>query len=67
MFLIFYLKEDFDSGLKFRSMILPDKFLDQDTPDNMYRTAGLDSNSIVEKIESILNSNVVIAKNKNLS
>ena len=57
----------FDSGLKFRSMILPDKFLDQDTPDNMYKTAGLDGNSIVEKIESILNSNVVIAKNKNLS
>ena len=60
-------REFFDSGLKFRSMILPDKFLDQDTPDNMYKTAGLDSNSIVEKIESILNSNVVIAKNKNLS
>ena len=57
----------FDSGLKFRSMILPDKFLDQDTPDNMYKIAGLDSNSIVEKIENILNSNVVIAKNKNLS
>ena len=57
----------FDSGLKFRSMILPDKFLDQDTPDNMYKTAGLDSNSIIEKIEIILNSNVVIAKNKNLS
>ena len=57
----------FDKGLKFRSMILPDKFLDQDTPDNMYKTAGLDSSSIVEKIESILNSNVVIAKNKNLS
>ena len=57
----------FDSGLKFRSMILPDKFLDQDTPDNMYKAAGLDSNSIVEKIENILNSNVVIAKNKNLS
>ena len=53
--------------VKFRSMILPDKFLDQDTPDNMYKIAGLDSNSIVEKIESILNSNVVIAKNKNLS
>ena len=57
----------FDSGLKFRSMILPDKFLDQDTPDNMYKIAGLDSDSIVEKIENILNSNVVIAKNKNLS
>ena len=48
-------------------MILPDRFLDQDNPDNMYKTAGLDCNSIVEKIQSILNSNVVIAKNKNLS
>ena len=49
----------FDKGLKFRSMILPDKFLDQDTPDNMYKTAGLDSNSIVEKIESILNLSLI--------
>ena len=57
----------FDRGLRFRSMILPDIFLDQDSPDNMYKTAGLDCNAIVEKIESILNSNVVIAKNKNLS
>ena len=57
----------FDKGLKFRSMILPDKFLDQDTPDKMYKIAGLDCVSIVEKIENILNSNVVIAKNKNLS
>ncbi len=57
----------FDKGLKFRSMILPDKFLDQDTPDNMYKSAGLDCDSIVEKVESVLNSNVVIAKNKSLS
>tara|TARA_A100001015_G_scaffold209528_1_gene234596 strand:+ start:1630 stop:3546 length:1917 start_codon:yes stop_codon:yes gene_type:complete len=57
----------FDRGLKFRSMILPDKFLDHDTPDNMYKSAGLDCNAIVEKIEGVLNSNVVIAKNKNLS
>ncbi len=57
----------FDKGLKFRSMILPDKFLDQDTPDKMYKIAGLDCESIVEKIENILNSNVVIAKNKSLS
>ena len=56
----------FDKGLKFRSMILPDKFLDQDTPENMYKTAGLDCDSIVQKVENILNSNIVIAKNKNL-
>ncbi len=57
----------FDRGLKFRSMFLPDKFLDQDTPEKMYKTAGLDCDSIVQKVENILNSNVVIAKNKNLS
>ena len=27
----------FDKGLKFRSMILPDKFLDQDSPEKMYK------------------------------
>ena len=57
----------FDKGLKFRSMILPDKFLDQDTPEKMYKTAGLDFESIVEKVENVLNSNVVIAKNTSLS
>ena len=60
-------REFFDKGLKFRSMILPDKFLDQDTPEKMYKAAGLDCDSIVQKVENILNSNVVIAKNKNLS
>ena len=55
----------FDKGLKFRSMILPDLFIDQDTPDAMYKKAGLDYNSIVEKIENVLKSNIVLAKNKN--
>jgi 1-deoxy-D-xylulose-5-phosphate synthase len=55
----------FDKGLKFRSMIFPDLFLDQDTPDTMYKKAGLDCNSIVEKIENVLKSNIVLAKNKN--
>jgi len=55
----------FDKGLKFRSMTLPDLFLDQDTPDEMYKKAGLDCNSIVEKIENILKSNIVLAKSKN--
>ena len=57
----------FDKGLKFRSMILPDKFIDQDTPDKMYKIAGLDCDGIVQKVENVLNSNIVIAKNKNLS
>ncbi|MDB9796114.1 1-deoxy-D-xylulose-5-phosphate synthase [Pelagibacteraceae bacterium] len=55
----------FDKGLKFRSMFLPDLFLDQDTPDAMYKKAGLNCNSIVDKIENILKSNIVLAKNRN--
>ncbi len=55
----------FDKGLRFRSMILPDLFIDQDTPEKMYEKAGLDSLSIANKIEDTLNSNIVLAKNKN--
>ena len=55
----------FDRGLKFRSMILPDLFIDQDTPEKMYETAGLDSLSISAKVEETLNSNIILAKNKN--
>ena len=55
----------FDRGLKFRSMILPDIFIDQDTPEKMYETAGLDSLSISNKVEETLNSNIILAKNRN--
>ena len=55
----------FDTGLKFRSMILPDIFIDQDTPEKMYEVAGLDSISIFNKVEETLNSNIILAKNKN--
>jgi 1-deoxy-D-xylulose-5-phosphate synthase len=36
-----------DRGLKFRPMTLPDRFIDQDTPEKMYEAAGLDAKSIV--------------------
>ena len=55
----------FDRGLKFRSMILPDLFIDQDTPEKMYETAGLNSFSIAHKVEETLNSNIILAKNRN--
>ena len=55
----------FDTGLKFRSMILPDIFIDQNTPEKMYEIAGLDSLSIANKVEETLNSNIIFAKNKN--
>jgi 1-deoxy-D-xylulose-5-phosphate synthase len=36
-----------DRGLKIRPMVLPDHFLDHDTPEKMYEAAGLDAKSIV--------------------
>jgi 1-deoxy-D-xylulose-5-phosphate synthase len=57
----------FDKGLKIRSMILPDQFIDQDTPENMYKTAGLDAQNIEQKVIDTLKSNIVIPKIKNLS
>ena len=53
----------FDKGIKFRSMILPDIFIDQDTPEKMYEKAGLDCLSIANKVEETLNSNIILAKN----
>ena len=40
----------FDKGLKFRSMILPDVFIDQDTPERMYDVAGLNAKHIAQKV-----------------
>jgi len=54
----------FDKGLKIRSMILPDQFIDQDTPENMYKIAGLDAKSIEQKTLDALKSNIVIPKTK---
>ena len=56
-----------DKGIKLRSMILPDIFIDQDTPDNMYKKARLDSISIEEKVLEALKSNVVLSKTKSAS
>jgi 1-deoxy-D-xylulose-5-phosphate synthase len=39
-----------DRGLKVRSMVLPDVFIDQDTPAAMYAKAGLDARGIVAKV-----------------
>tara|TARA_Y100000996_G_scaffold403293_1_gene376125 strand:+ start:1160 stop:3079 length:1920 start_codon:yes stop_codon:yes gene_type:complete len=55
----------FDTGLKFRSMILPDIFIDQDTPEKMYEIAGLNNLAIANKIEETLRSNIILAKSRN--
>merc|ERR1711991_488884 len=44
----------FDKGLKFRSMTLPDEFIEQDNPKKMYDIAGLNSPQISKKIADIL-------------
>jgi 1-deoxy-D-xylulose-5-phosphate synthase len=44
----------FDKGLKFRSMTLPDIFIEQDIPKRMYDTAGLNASQISKKILDIL-------------
>ncbi len=51
-----------DSNLKFRSMILPDRFIDHDKPELMYKYAGLDAQNIGDKILDTLNSKIVIKK-----
>ena len=45
-------------------MILPDRFIEHDTPENMYKNAGLDALSIEQKAIDALKSNIVIPKNK---
>jgi len=47
-----------DRGLKVRSMILPDTFIDQDSPNVMYAKAGLDSKGIVGKAFEALGQNM---------
>jgi len=51
-----------DSNLKFRSMFLPDRFIDHDKPDLMYKYAGLDATNIENKILDTINSKVVVKK-----
>jgi 1-deoxy-D-xylulose-5-phosphate synthase len=47
-----------DSGLKVRSMVLPDIFQDHDSPAAMYAKAGLDSAGIVAKVFEALGKDV---------
>ena len=44
----------FDHGLKFRSMVLPDIFIDQASPRDMYQVAALNSEHIEAKVLDVL-------------
>lgn len=49
----------FDRGLKFRSMVLPDTFIDQASPEAMYRVAGMNAPEIEAKVLEVLGVSVV--------
>jgi len=44
----------FDSGLKYRSMVLPDNFIDQASPADMYAVAGLGAAQIEARVLEVL-------------
>ena len=44
----------FDRGLKFRSMVLPDSFIDQASPEDMYATAAMNAEHIEAKVLDVL-------------
>jgi 1-deoxy-D-xylulose-5-phosphate synthase len=43
-----------DRGLRIRTLTLPDRFIEQDAPERMYESAGLDANSIVAMVLATL-------------
>src|SRR5690242_4453529 len=47
-----------DRGVQVRCMVLPDIFLDQDTPAGLYARAGLDARAIVAKVFEALGKDV---------
>ena len=47
-----------DGGPKVRCMVLPDTFIDQDSPAAMYAQAGLDAKGIVAKAFEALGQNL---------
>ncbi|MDK3075049.1 1-deoxy-D-xylulose-5-phosphate synthase [Sedimentitalea sp. JM2-8] len=44
----------FDTGLKFRSMVLPDIFIDQASPEDMYAVAGMNAEQIETRVLAML-------------
>ena len=57
----------FDQGLKMRSMVLPDIYIDHDKPERMYAQAGLDAAGIVNKVMDVLGQDAVASKTRPLS
>ncbi|MBV7396198.1 1-deoxy-D-xylulose-5-phosphate synthase [Mameliella sediminis] len=49
----------FDRGLRFRSMVLPDIFIDQASPEDMYSVAKLNASDIEAKVLEVLGAAVL--------
>ena len=49
----------FDRGLKYRSMVLPDIFIDQASPRDMYEVAGMNAEHIEAKVLDVLGIGVM--------
>ena len=56
-----------DHGLKVRTMTLPDRFIDQDTPAKMYQEAGLTGDDIVEMVFRALGKTDAVGVPANLA
>ena len=49
----------FDHGLKYRSMVLPDIFIDQSSPADMYNSAAMNAEHIEAKVLGVLGVDVI--------
>ncbi|MGO4916761.1 1-deoxy-D-xylulose-5-phosphate synthase [Pseudogemmobacter sp. W21_MBD1_M6] len=52
----------FDTGLKFRSMVLPDTFIDHASPEDMYADARLSAKDIEAKVLEVLGVAMIAGK-----
>ena len=55
-----------DTGLRVRSLVLPDTWLDHDKPERMYAKAGLDAKGIVAKVLSALGTSAAVQAGRSL-
>jgi 1-deoxy-D-xylulose-5-phosphate synthase len=53
-----------DTELKVRAMVLPDSFVDQDSPAAQYAVAGLDARGIITKVFEALGKDVGVVTGK---
>jgi 1-deoxy-D-xylulose-5-phosphate synthase len=53
-----------DQGLKVRSMVLPDIFIDHDKPERMYAKAGLDAAAITAKVFEVLQQHADVLRTR---